>query len=539
MKQKRLAYLMFAAVLCLTVALSGCSKSNSANGTKAPAEANTPTASDTPSASNDAEDTASNNVGSDPVTLKIVVPGTKEANYEPIKQAVEKKLAADGQNTKIDFIYVDWSDLEQKTKVMLASGENIDLIFDAPWLHMNQMIAAGYYEDLSDLLNKFGSNVLKNRSQQMWDANTFNGKTMGIPLGIYLTQGHSINIRKDLREELGLPPVKTWDDVVKFAYAVKEKYPKITPYWPHPSDITYSVVNWQVRDDSELQMRPTGVIGADLVLNYKGNDGKVFNLFDEMEPKVWDMIIQARKMYTDKIINQDTLTTKLATGDALQQGKAAAAPIMLFGLTHTKDQMSQAGENAEVESVRLFDFTPGKNISNFAQDNFVAIPKASKNKERAMMFLDWANANEENYMLVEHGIEGTDWEKVGDKKFKQLVPGKDVNGGGLASFSLVWNPVLEKTIDTDDDETMKANDFIKVADNFTKDILTGFTFDSAPVKNEIAQYGTVQAKYYMGIFNGVLDPDKYWDKYKKEGSAPLKKIQTELQKQIDAFLASK
>ncbi|MFC5649155.1 hypothetical protein ACFPYJ_08430 [Paenibacillus solisilvae] len=45
-------------------------------------------------------------------------------------------------------------------------------------------------------------------------------------------------------------------------------------------------------------------------------------------------------------------------------------------------------------------------VRSFA--NFIAIPKASKNKERAMMFLDWVNANEENYTLVEHGVEGTD-----------------------------------------------------------------------------------------------------------------------------------
>ncbi|MFF2480942.1 extracellular solute-binding protein [Paenibacillus sp. NPDC058071] len=526
MKKKRLTLLMLAA-LCLALVLNGCSQA------KAPAE------TDKPAPANNAGDSDSKDIGSDPVTLKIVVPGTKGGNYDSIKEAVEKKLAADGQNTKINFVYVDWSDLDQKTKVMLSSGENIDLIFDAPWLHMNQMIAAGYYEELGDLLDKFGSNVVKNRSQQMWDANKFNDKIMGIPLGITLTQGRSINIRKDLREELGLPPIANWDDFVKYLYAVKEKYPSITPFWPGSSDITYSTVNWQVRDNSELQMRPTGVTGADLVLHFKGNDGKVHNLFDEMEPKVWDMIKQANQMYADKVINQDAMATKIDSKGALQQGKAAAAPIMLFGPSWTKEQMKQAGDNAELEAVRLFDFTRGANISNFAQDNFVAIPKASKNKERAMMFLDWANANEENYMLVEHGIEGTDWKKVGDKKFQQLVPGQDVNGGGLASFSLIWNPVLEKTIDTEDDDTMNANSFIKEADNFTKDILTGFTFDSAPVKNEIAQYGTIQAKYYAGIFNGVLNPDKYWEIYKKEGSAPLKKIQTELQNQIDAFLASK
>ena len=36
-----------------------------------------------------------------------------------------------------------------------------------------------------------------------------------------------------------------------------------------------------------------------------------------------------------------------------------------------------------------------------------------------------------------------------------------------------------------------------------------------------------------------MDPDSYWSKYKSEGEAAVKKIQTEMQKQIDTFLAAK
>lgn len=65
------------------------------------------------------------------------------------------------------------------------------------------------------------------------------------------------------------------------------------------------------------------------------------------------------------------------------------------------------------------------------------------------------------------------------------------------------NPALEREWIGTDEETQKYKQFIKQADNFTKDIMTGFTFDPTPVKNEVV----------------------------------LKKIQNELQKQVDAFLA--
>ncbi|MNC60198.1 hypothetical protein D3C75_1100590 [compost metagenome] len=54
-----------------------------------------------------------------------------------------------------------------------------------------------------------------------------------------------------------------------------------------------------------------------------------------------------------------------------------------------------------------------------------------------------------------------------------------------------------------------------------------------------AQFSTIQAKYYNGLFNGALDPDEYFSKFKDEGESVLKKIQIELEKQVDAFLVNK
>ena len=88
-----------------------------------------------------------------PTTLVVVQPSDKTAIFDSLLPVIEKGLAADGVNVKLDVIFVPWSDLATKTQVMLAGQDNIDLIFDAPWLHMNQMIAQGYYEELTSLLN--------------------------------------------------------------------------------------------------------------------------------------------------------------------------------------------------------------------------------------------------------------------------------------------------------------------------------------------------------------------------------------------------
>lgn len=467
------------------------------------------------------------------VTLKVVVPGGKGNNFDEVLAEVNKRLKAE-MNTQIDLTLIDFADISQKTNVMLSSGENVDLIFDAPWLHLDSMASQGFYEELSGLLKEYGPEVLKTRPEQMWEANKIGGSIYGVPLGSSYTQARSIFIRKDLREKLNQPPVQSYKDLKAYLYAVRDNKPGITPLMAGADDVTYSWVNWLIRDDTTASIRPTNVFGASLMLYYKGNDGKAYNLFETSEPQIWSNIEDVRQLYLDKIMSQDVLTNKTSPAEMQTQNKVAATPQMAFGIPQAfNDQLQQLDPEGELEAVRLFDLTPGKNISNYKMDNFICIVKASKHKERAMMFLDWAN-KQENYDLLERGIEGKNWKKVGDHQYETLN-----NDGGLVSFQLMLNPVLEREWAGTDEETRKYNQFIAEADNFTKDIMTGFTFDPTPVKNEVAQFSTIQAKYYNGLFNGALDPEEYFAKFKAEGEAPLKKVQIELQKQIDAFLAAK
>lgn len=502
------------ALLGLALAISGCS--GSGGNASAP------------------ENSGGNGASSlDPVTLEVVIPGTKGANFDEVLAEVNKRLKAE-LNTQVKFTVIDFADLSQKTNVMLASGESVDLIFDAPWLHLDTMASQGFYEELSGLLEEYGPNVLKTRPQQMWDANKINDNIYGVPLGSAYTQQRSVFIRKDLREQLNLSPVKTYEDLKAYLYAVRDNMPDITPLLAGADDVTYSWVNWLIRDDTSVNIRPTNFAGASLMLYYKGNDGKVYNFFETKEPKIWSNIQDVRKLFVDKVMSQDVLTNKSGPMEMQLQNKVAATPQMVFGVPESfNDQLKQVVPDGELEAVRLFDLTPGKNISNFKMDNFICIVKTSKHKDRAMMFLDWAN-RQENYDLLERGIEGVNWKAVGEHQYETLN-----NDGGIVSFQLMLNPTLEREWAGTDEENLKYNQFITQADHFTKDVLTGFTFDPTPVKNEVAQFSTIQAKYYNGLFNGALDPDEYFAKFKTEGEAVLAKIQNELQKQVDAFLAKK
>ncbi len=525
MRHKKTISISLALVLILVI-LSGCSSTKPTDTQQSEAGASRSPESAAVSEPNSAR--------LDPVTLKIMLPGEKPSDYDEVKAEIERRLA-DTLNVKIDITYVPWSDLSTKTQVTLAAGENYDLIYDAPWLHMNQMVSAGYYEPLDELIERFGPTLKSTRPQQMWDANKYDGKIMGVPLGIFMVQGHSYLIRKDLREQLSLPPITTYEELLEYAYAVKREFNDIVPIIPASSDDEKGY-SWAAYRQNDVigTIRPTHANSNSLMLYYKNNDGKVYNLFEEKEPMIWGWITDARKLYEDGIIHPDVMSIKDWQGE-FHSGKSAITLTRSFKYDYW--QPAKVQENAPggtLENVVLMDFTPGKNVINFQMDNFISVPAVSKNKERAIQFLNWAN-EKDNYDLIEHGIEGKSWQAIGDNKYKDLV----TDSHGLASFSMIWNPEHERYPDTDEEETIKKKDFIKDGNNFTPDILTGFSFNSEPVKNEISQFNAIQSKYYSILFNGVGDPDGYFEKFRKEGQDLLAAIQQELQKQIDDFLASK
>ena len=514
---KKLVSLAVVLVLVLTV-FAGCGKSDTSK-----------------EQTNNGEQPKEQGEKLEQVTLKMMIPGDRPPDMDLILAEAEKRMK-DTINVKLDIVFVPWSDLAQKTQVTLASGEDIDIIFDAPWLHINQMIANGYYEPLDELLPKYGPNIIAKRPQQMWDANKYDGKIMAIPLGVSYGAGHSYIIRKDIREKLGIAPIKTFEDLIKFAYAVKEKEPNIVPMTAAGSVAQqhYSLTAFRALDDYKTHVAPTHALGSSLMLHYKNNDGKVYNLFEDKDP-VWNWLAETRKWYTDGLIYKDILSAKDFQQLVQQTGKAAIVPAGAFGLAkNANEKLQSAAPGGELENVTFFDPTPGANITNFKQWNFLAIPKVSKNKERALMFLNWAN-EKENYDLLSNGIQGKHWEPVGEDKVKVL----DMTGYYNFGYVWIWNPVDERIDYEADPKNQVFEDVLRNADSFTKDILTGFEFDSTGVQNDISQYNTIEAKYYPALFNGVLDPEETMKRFEAEAGPALKKIQEELQKQIDAFLATK
>lgn len=458
-----------------------------------------------------------------PVTLKIYIPGDRPKDMDAVIAEAEKRMAGT-LNVKLNITFIPWSDLDNKTSVALASGEYIDLIFDAPWLHINKMVASDTYENLEPLLQQYGQTILKTRPQEMWDANKFNGNIYGIPLGISQYQIKGFYIRKDLREKYGMQPLKTFDDLSKYLYTVKEKEPGMSP-------LTTLVSTDRITNAYPFYFKSSYDIKQEIPEMYpffykKNNDGKIYSLFGNKDPDIWSGIQGMRKWYQDGIINKDNLAVKNER-DLFTAGKTAAITSADVGIpSSVQDAVKKLGGSAEW--VTFMD-PAQKYQTDFKQWNFISVPKSSKNKERAVMFLNWAN-EKANYDLLSYGIEGKNWQAMGDDGYKALN-GDYLNFG----YDWIWNPTNERYDASLSPEELKWWKWAKDADKFTKSKDSGFTFNPEPVLQEMAKLKANSFVY--PILLGMLDPDKGFADFEAKYGADMKKIQMEYQKQLDAYLA--
>lgn len=461
------------------------------------------------------------------VTLKIMLPGAERpAIMDEIIAEAERRMLEAGMNTKLTVDFIPWGADLSKLSLALAAGEAVDLVFDAPWLAINQNIAQGFYIQLdnpdNNLLETYGSNILAKRPALMWDANKFGGKAMGVPLGAYHYQGRSWLIRKDIREEIGFPAIETWEQLEAFLYAVKEAKPDMIPLKAAPvGHALFHDFDTSLRSIDAPDFRP---------IYLRGNDGVVRNLFDEMDEQFWSYIELGNKWLKDGLIPAEIP----ASGDpyAIDGGRTVVAQVNDFGINPGVAQRVR-DLGGEAEWVTFFDQSK-KRVVNFLQYNFICLAHSSPNPERAIAFLNWAN-EKANYDLLAYGFEGRNYEAVGDTQYRpleELYP--------WYPFAWIWNPTDNRENANAAPGAVEWNLWSANADNFEADQLLGFTKNDEPILNEVSQMNQLMSQYWTPLTAGVVeDPAAWWEEYTTASGDVARTIAAEYQRQIDEFLANK
>ncbi|MNZ88562.1 hypothetical protein D3C78_1074570 [compost metagenome] len=220
-------------------------------------------------------------------------------------------------------------------------------------------------------------------------------------------------------------------------------------------------------------------------------------------------------------------------------GKSAANEGTIGGFASMEQSLKQSIPEAELE-VFVYNDPARKMLegglgTDYRAWNDLVIPVTSKNPDRVMKFVDWLFQSQDNHDLFELGLEGEHWTKDGDNYFKMTDKSSNYVFPG---YQLTWNPTMSRINSDNEESVLKMIEYSTKAESYYQFALSGFTFNTEPVKTEIAKVQP-RAAQSVDVMNAGLDPS--WkanaEKMNTElRSLGLEKIRAELIKQVQEYL---
>lgn len=520
MQNKKTLMLLFALMLVLTTVISACGNNNIAS--------NNTGASNAPSEGT--AEPAANGGASEELVIKMLLVGGKPIDYDTVFGELNKKLK-EKVNATVEAEFLDWSDWTQKYPLKFAASEDFDIAYTANWAFYNDQVLKGGFLELTDeLLQKNMPLTWKAMPSVAWEQSKVNGKQYMVPNNNPEVIDKAVLIREDLRKKYNLDPVNSPETFANYVKTIAANEKGINAYNAKAAD------GWKWHELDQIlleQKNEWNLVDYNMPLAYKLDDasGKVFNIYDTPEFK--ELLKYYKDLAENNAWSKNIVSNKNDVWQDMKAGKTASYAHNLGTLAMNLAELRR--EQPEVE-LAISDLTPDKKkIAAISTQNGFAIHAPSKKAERALMVIDLLQNDKEIHDLFMYGIAGTHYEAVGDDKFNATA--------GTANFTGFSNWGANSPLNRKDASYPAEADAI--ADAWQQKVynfkLETFVFNDANVKNEVANIGNVMLRYAIPLEYGLIkDIDKgQADLIKQLKAAGIDKLQTELQSQIDAFLASK
>jgi putative aldouronate transport system substrate-binding protein len=506
----------------LITALAGCNSDSTSESTASPAA----------SAAGSSSPQATAKPGLDTskkVELQFYMLGGAPKDLPVIEEEVNK-LAQAELNATVKFNFTTWTDWEQKYKLLLSSGQSVDLIFTAEWTKFQAYAKSGAFMALDDLLPKAAPKLQSYVPKDMWEAVKIDNKIYTVPATYkeYVTDGFVW--REDLRKKYNLPKPVDLATFEAYLEGIKKNEPTIMPLAVN-SDINGNM-NDRIREFNKVVGGP---LPYGMGIKYE-KPNEVYSYWGSDEQKQDLTMI---KRWADKgYFPKNSLNVKDTIPDMLVNGKAAA--ILGDNPTRFNDslgKMKSAHPDWDL-GYHPYGLTIGYATPVHPIHNGFAIPKSSKNAERALAFYEKLVTDKRYNWLTQYGIQGKNFDV--ENGYYKMLGDKNTNGfarEGMQGWA--WrNP--EFMLFDQGYDNVKA--IFTQLDKIQKpDIYLGFAEDYSSYQAERAALEQVEKQYLYPLLAGqVSNIEEGLSTFlSKAKTAGLEKVQAEFKKQWLEYTASK
>ncbi|WP_018757448.1 ABC transporter substrate-binding protein [Paenibacillus terrigena] len=449
-----------------------------------------------------------------PVELIWYTIGTPQKDVDRVMEEVSKYTKEKiGATVKMNMI--DWGDYTQKMQVMTASGTPMDLMFTSSWaFDYVQNARKGAFLPIEDLLQKQGKGIVDTLDPAFLEGSKVDGHNYGVPANKELPAQSVWRFNKNLvdKYKLNLDNVGSLESLEPLLKTIKENEPGT---YALAVDKTFNPI---VPFDYIIENMPMAVKVGD-------KDLKVVNILETPEMK--QTLATMHKYYKAGYIPTEAATlTSLSDVQATGKWLTDKATNQPFADNLWSQSLGYPVVSKAASPALIYNWS--------VMGSMQAISANSKYPEKAMEFLNLLNTDPVLRNMIDSGIEGVHYKKVGDDAMENLPESKNYD---MPTFSL--GNVMLTYRDKNDPEN-KWDEFKKFNDSGEKAPLLGFNFDPSKVTTEIAAVQNVKEEFWASLMTGTVDPDKFIPQATaKFKAAGLDKIIAEAQSQVDAWKATK
>lgn len=520
------------------------------------------TETDSDSAAN--ADTAAAPVEMEDTTISIRVMNEFK-NLDKVVAKYEEMTKDDPVMSKIhlDFQWVAGGDYKDKLTMSLAAQEDFDLMFCGAWHGLNTFAQQGNFADLSAYFNNDDFPGLKAAfSENFVDAMTsyirqedgsYKKGIYGINLASFYEDSRGFMYREDLRQKYNCDPITDRDSLFAYMETVTANEPDM---------IGASVWNLFYMDTPVYSGKHDGVYSQDST-NIFGDQTRVFvgpsedgkTVLNAVVPgdaqEEWDKMPEGYQydFITEYAVKRTEWNPYLNPNRGGTDTVEKEAAIAYCPLSEFESKVKEAQERIPGSEYGYYVYEDaqrskekGAVICDMVTNNWLVVPEWSDKVDAVMYFLDWMFGTQETHDLFQYGIEGEDWESVGEEGYKQLDISEDLKYT-MPNYSFTLNPTYIRYSEfVLDNAELKANfDYIYDKATYRLSPLAGFSFDAANVETEVANISALSNELQLNI--SLYEADEAEEKlatgHADATDVGLETVRQELITQLQAFLDAK